>query len=178
MKVISENNVNKNDIKNFINYSHSSLKFMLILLLAAFILFLIFCVIINNTGNNFGYGLAGIIWCFVVYTYSFIINPSVAYSSFKKKYTKEAVIKFEFLKQNLSISITSPNGKWDIRKNYGDLFKAIETEDYFFFYVKRNEAYIMKKEGIKQGDPKDITDMLTGEMGNKFIRKVKSYDKV
>lgn len=173
MIVRSENNIDKQDVKSLINCSHWSLKFMLIFLILVFTSFLTFCIAVDNIGKNFSYCIVGITWCALVYAYSFIINPKLAYKSFKKKYLKDAVVKFKLTDKNFAVTIVNENGTWDKRKNYQDMFKAYETPDYFFFYTKRNESYIMKKSGIHQGEASDITEALTKEMGAKFIRKVK-----
>lgn len=173
MKIISENKVNKNDIKNLVYCSHSSLKFMLILLIITFSLFFIFCLIVNSIKHNIGYCVIGILWCAFVYLYLFFINPKVIYNSFIKKYTKNAAVKFEFNKKYFKITIKNDKGETEKRQNYIDIFKAYETNQCFFFYVKRNEAYIMKKSGITQGTAEEITEILYSEMGAKFIRKVK-----
>ena len=173
MVIKSENKVSKADVKALINCNSAKVKFMLILLTVTFVGFLIFCMIAGNTGNNFGYCLAGIIWCAVVYVYIFILNINFTYSAYKKKYSADAVVKCEFTARSMAVSIESSNGKWDKRKNYRDMFRIYETADYFFFYVKSRESYIVKKSGFKQGNPKELSEIILRENPSKFIRKVK-----
>ena len=83
--------------------------------------------------------------------------------------------------RNLKISIAgiiwcvieNSDGFFDIRKNYRDIFKFTETEKYFFIHIKRNEAYILKKNGISQGTAEDIRNIVSREMGNRFVNRVK-----
>ncbi len=172
MIVKAENTIDKQDVKAMVSCSHSSLKFMLILLASVFTLFLVFCIAISNTGKNSSYCIVGVIWCAVVYAYSFMINPVLAYRSFKKKYSADATVQFKFNANNLAISID----KSEKRKNYKDMFKVYETEDYFFIYTKRNESYIMKKSGIQQGKASDAAEIFAKELSPKFIRRMKTYD--
>ena len=39
--------------------------------------------------------------------------------------------------------------------------------------IKRNEAYILKKNGISQGTAEDIRNIVSREMGNRFVNRVK-----
>ena len=76
--------------------------------------------------------------------------------------------------RNLKISIAGIIWcVFDIRKNYRDIFKFTETEKYFFIHIKRNEAYILKKNGISQGTAEDIRNIVSREMGNRFVNRVK-----
>ncbi len=173
MNVKAKNTINKQDVKSLINCSHSSLRFMLILLTSVFALFLVFCIVVKNTEKNAGYCIVGIIWCAIVYVYSFAVNPVIAYRSFKKKYSENALIEFKLSENNIAFSISDGKNTYEKTKKYQDMFKAYETDGYFFFYIKRNKSYIMKKSGIYQGTASDITEVLTRKMGVKFIRKVK-----
>lgn len=177
MNIKAENTIDKHDVRSLINCSHSSLRFMLILLTAVFASFLIFCIAVGNTGKNTGYCIVGIIWCTVVYVYSFAINPVIAYRSFKKKYS-DMLIKFKLSEKKVTFSISDGKNTHEKTKKYVDMFKVYETDEYFFFYLKRNKSYIMKKSGIYQGTASDITETLTKEMGVKFIRKVKNNGKI
>ena len=173
MVIKSENNVKQEDIKALINCNSSKVKFMLIVLAITFTAFLIFCLIAGNTGKNFGYCLAGIIWCVIVYSYVFLLNPVLVYNSFKKRYTEKAVVKYEFTAKSIAITVDSENGSFNKRKNYRDMFRIYETPEYFFFYTKRNESYIMKKSGIKQGKASELSEMILKEAQARFIRKAK-----
>ena len=73
----------------------------------------------------------------------------------------------------MGLSIENSDGFFDIRKNYRDIFKFTETEKYFFIHIKRNEAYILKKNGISQGTAEDIRSIVSREMGNRFVNRVK-----
>lgn len=174
MKIIFENTIEKNDTKALIKYGRSSLKFMLILLLFTFAIYFIFSLINKNADNQRLSGL-GIIWCAAIYVYVFFIQPQISFRSFKRKYSSNAVIKFVFDKKNLEVTI---NGEFNKRKGYCNIFKVIETNDYFFVYFKRDEAFIAKKSGLTKGSLEDVSEILSVEMGTKYIRKGSSYGKV
>ncbi|MBE6845496.1 MAG: YcxB family protein [Ruminococcus sp.] len=173
MVIKSENNVKQEDINALISCNASKVRFMLILLTVTFTAFLLFCMIVGNTGKNLGYCIAGIIWCVVIYAYVFFINPKAVYRSFKRRYTENAIVKYEFTAKSAAIKVESENGKFDKRKNYRDMFRIYETPEYYFFYVKRNESYIMKKSGLKQGTASELSEIILKEAQNRFVRKVK-----
>ena len=153
-------------------YGRSSLRFMLLLLIITLGIFLAVS-IINNNGDNIRFNILGILWCVSVYVYCFFVEPIFYFRSFKKKYSENAVIRFVFDKKNLAVSINGENAAFDKRKGYCNIFKIIESDEYFFVYFKRDEAFIMKKSGLLKGNIKDISEILSIEMRNKFIRKVR-----
>lgn len=171
MVIKAENNVTKDDVKALINCNSAKLKFMLILLIVTFLAFLIFSLIIGN--NLEGLYILGVVWCAVVYGYVFFINPKVTYNLFKKKYTEEAVVSYQFNEKSVEVTVESQKESLKKRKNYRDMFRIYETPQYYFLYFKRNESYIMKKSGIKQGTPAELTDMILKQEPREFIRKAK-----
>ena len=86
MKIISENNIDKNDAKALSMYGRSSLRFMLLLLIITLGIFLAVS-IINNNGDNIRFNILGILWCVSVYVYCFFVEPIFYFRSFKKKYS-------------------------------------------------------------------------------------------
>ena len=178
MDVKAENTLTKQDINALIKCSAGKTGRILIILSVTFVMFLIFCMIVGSTGRNFSYCLAGLLWCALVYSYIFLVNPVIVYRSFCKKYGSDAIIVFKFKNDKMSVHIENSGGSLNCTKNLEDLFKAYETEDHFFLYTKRNETYIMRKSGITQGTPRELSEGLTRKMGNKFVRKVRSNAKI
>lgn len=172
MTIKAENTVDFEDIKQLNKSSSSSVKIMLGIFTAAMVILLVISMCTGNSGRNLKISIAGIIWCAFVYVYMFIVNPRITYKNFRKKYGN-APVKFNVNEQSMGISIENPDGSWDIRKNYRDIFKITETEKYFFIHIKRNEAYILKKCGISQGTSEDIRTIFSREMANRFVCRVK-----
>ena len=73
----------------------------------------------------------------------------------------------------MSVSADCGENSFDIRKNYSDIFKITETDNYFFINFRRNEAYILKKGGITEGSSEDIRSIISREMGMKYTCRVK-----
>ncbi|MGN1481017.1 YcxB family protein [Porcipelethomonas sp.] len=170
MVVKAENTINYEDIKKLNRCTSSGIIIMLCILIAAAVIFIAAALISGNNENKISFGFWTLVWCAVVYIYMFIINPKMTYSAFLKKYGNSPV-KYEFNEKSVRICIENQDGSWDIRKNYRDMFKIHETDDYFFIHVKRNEAYILKKSGIFQGTAEEIRNAVFSEMGNKFVLK-------
>lgn len=170
MVIKAENTVNFEDIKKLNKSTSSSVQIML----AVFTVFMLALIIISlctgNSGRNLKIGIAGFIWCVFVYVYMFMVNPRLTYKNFRKKYGN-APVKYMLNQKSMGISIENPEGSWDIRKNYRDMFRVTETADCFYIYVKRNESYILKKSGISDGTAEDVRNVMSAEMGNKYYVK-------
>ncbi|MBQ3566783.1 MAG: YcxB family protein [Oscillospiraceae bacterium] len=173
MTIKSENNISRDDIKALINCNSARLKFMLILLTVTFLAFLIFCFIMDSMEKNFSYCFLGIIWCAVVYIYAFVLKPKFMYKSFNKRYTANAVVKYEFNDTTALLIIENEKGRTEKYKKYCDMFRIYETPEYYFFYTKRNESYIMKKSGITEGSAQELSAIIEKENPRAFIRKAK-----
>lgn len=172
MTVKAENTVGYDDIKELCRTSSASVKIMLCIFSAAMLVLVIISVFTGNSGRNLHLGIAGLIWCLVVYAYIFVLNPRILYNRFRKNYGSSPV-KFTFYQQNMSVSADCGENSFDIRKNYSDIFKITETDSYFFINFRRNEAYILKKGGITEGSSEDIRSIISREMGMKYTCRVK-----
>ncbi len=173
MVIKSENRVEQKDVNALINCNSAKVKFMLILLFIIFAAFTIFGIAMGNSFKSMAVYFAGIIWCIVVYIYVFLLNPKITYKSFKKKYTKNATIKYQFTERSVGITIESENGKTEKRYNYRDMFRVYETPEYYFLYGKRSESYIMKKSGLTQGTAAELSEIISKENPKVFIRKAR-----
>ena len=174
MNIKAENNVTQADINALIKCSGSKTRTILIVLSVTFVIFLIFCMIVGSTGRNFSYCIAGLLWCGLVYSYMFLINPRLVYRSFCRRYGKEAIVKYSFRKDKMSVKVENSGGTLDRSKQIEDMFRVYETDEHYFLYIKRNESYILRKSGFTEGTPKELSEELLKKMGNKYIRKVKS----
>ena len=170
MVIKAENTVDFDDIKRLNKIDSQPVKIMLTAFAGAMLVLIGIALCTGNFERNLKLGIAGLIWCAFVYSYMFIINPRLTYKNFRKKYGN-ALVKYTLNQKSMEISIENSDGNWEIRKNYRDMFKIHETDDYFFIHVKRNEAYILKKSCIVQGSPQDISAAVAEEMGSKFIVK-------
>ena len=174
MSIKAENTVTQSDINALIKCSGSKTRTILIVLSLTFVMFLIFCMIVGSTGRNFGYCIAGLIWCGLVYSYMFLLNPRLVYRSFCRRYGREAIVNYKFKNGKLSVRIENSGGNLDKSKQIEDMFRAYETDDYYFLYIKRNETFILRKSGFTEGTPKELSEELMKKMGNRYIRKVTS----
>ncbi len=173
MVIKAENHVEQKDVQVLINCNSSKVKFMLILLIITFVAFFIFCTIVGNKSGYLSYSILGVLWCAFVYGYIFLLNPKITYKAYKKKYTENALVKYQFTAKSVNITIDSKSSPCEMRKNYRDMFRIYETAEYYFFYVKRNESYIMKKSGISDGTVTELSEMIFKENPKNFIQKVK-----
>ena len=172
MTIKAENTVGFADIKQLNKSGSASVKIMLGIFIAAMIVLMVISLCTGTSVRNLKISIAGILWCAFVYVYMFIVNPKITYKNFRKKYGNAPII-YTLNQKSMGISIENFDGFFEIRKNYRDIFKITENEKYFFIYVKRNQAYILKKSGISQGTAEDIRNILVREMGNKFVCGIK-----
>lgn len=54
---------------------------------------------------------------------------------------------------------------------YKMLYKAYESNDFFYLYVNALEAYIVSKDGFTSGTPEQFRSLMVGKMGKKFYNK-------
>lgn len=172
MTIKAENTVDFEDIKQLNKSSSASVKIMLGVFIAAMIILMVISLCTGNSVRNIKISVVGILWCIFVYVFMFIVNPRTTYKKFRKKYGNVPV-KYTLNEKSMGISIENTDGSWDIRKNYRDILKFTETDKYFFIHIKRNEAYILKKSGISQGTAEDIKNIVTREMGSRFVCRIK-----
>ena len=174
MNIKAENTVTQSDINALARCSGSKTRTILAILSVTFVMFLIYCMIVGSTGKNFGYCIAGLIWCALVYVFLFVLNPRITYRSFCRRYGSDAIVKYRFKGNKMSVHVENSGGTLDKSKQIEDMFRAYETDGYYFLYIKRNETYILRKSGITEGTARELSELLMKKMGNRYIRKVKS----
>ena len=170
--ITAQNPVEQRDIFALTKCSGAKTRTVLLILAVAFAAFMVFCMVVGSTGKNFGYCIAGLIWCALVYAFVFLLNPRLTYRSFCRRYDRNAVVSYKFKDKKVGITLENGGGNLLVNKNISDLFRCYETTDHFFIYVKRNETYILRKNAITEGSPAELSQLLEKEMGSKLVRKV------
>lgn len=56
---------------------------------------------------------------------------------------------------------------------YSELFKAVETDAYFFVFLNAAQAYCVPKKDIITGTAAELSELLKNKFGDKFKRAVK-----
>lgn len=171
MTIKAENSVTREDINAFMRCSSAKSRFIILTIGALFLLFSAFSIIVGSMGKNFSYCLMGIIWCVLVYFYIFAVSPVLSYRSFCRRYGSDALVQYEITEDKLFMTVKSGDRTWEKTAIMEEMFKAVETDDYFFIYMKRNESFIMHKKGFISGTPDDLAEMLIKKLGRKYNRR-------
>lgn len=173
MVITARNDITKDDIKALVNCNGFKLKFMLILITAVFSAFLVFALIAGNKLGDLNVYILGVVWCAVVYVYAFIFNPKLKYNSFVKKFGADAIIKYEFKEKNFCITINGKKGEFQKYKDYFEMYRIYETPEYYFFYLKSSESYILKKRELTSETAKELSEMIYKENPRIFVQRTK-----
>ncbi|MHB1484271.1 MAG: YcxB family protein [Saccharofermentanales bacterium] len=126
----------------------------------------VFCLsLINMIINSFE---AGIIVFFItlmiicIFGYLYFIYPKKVYKSAKKL----ASMKNEYLFQEDEFTMTSDNPEFSGKSTmkYTFLNMVYETEDYFYLFIDKAQAYIVRKSDITNGTSEQIRETIIYNM--------------
>lgn len=132
----------------------------------AFLFFL--CIILSfGSGNRVqGVLVTTILICFVIYRIArpkFIVNKEITSDKFEGNLTNT----FTFYEKNFEVK--NVNGKFIYK--YSNLRKIFETEDYFYLYATKENAFLLSKSAFSFGTSYNFSKFIK----NKCSLKYKSY---
>ncbi|MBE5756700.1 MAG: YcxB family protein [Clostridiales bacterium] len=76
---------------------------------------------------------------------------------------------YEFTEENFLVI----NKKGKIEVNYSEVYGVEETEKFFYIYMGKAIAYIIKKKGITEGNGEELSMLLKKAVGEKYKRRGK-----
>ncbi len=157
MKILFKN-VTRYDSKSynkFVKFHNEKYSDKYFFVTIVFCILLLYCSILNLKNKNIMLGL-----CFIAVILIFIFVrfylPIRRYKNTSKKYenNQKTLYTFSFYQYFFKID--------NQRKYYLELYKVIETNDYFYLYFNEDYAALVSKNGFKLGDSKEFS---------KFIKK-------
>lgn len=127
----------------------------------------------------FGYVLLGCglcLWLLCGLTYVFY-----ALNAKKNRNLQSGIeVSITFGSEEFYCHATVDGGKMveDLKINFDNAIKAVETETYFYIYVNATTAYIVDKKGFIQGDALDLRALLSGVVPEKKYRVTRAQKKI
>lgn len=155
-----------------LNRETSKNMFYFVIILELFIIALDVLFFINAQ-YIYGGVVAGLalLYPFFVYWLN-VVQLKKAYRMSQDMYEK-TTYNYEFKETAFLTDVKFPKGDPIVRDyEYAKLFKAVENNKYFFFYIARNQAFVVNKETLSEDDLNIIRTNITNAKCN-FIQRVK-----
>ncbi|MCM1225804.1 MAG: YcxB family protein [Clostridium sp.] len=162
------------DMKVFVRKSRNSAAVYLLVAFMAFIVLITLPGVIYSLKRGVDFYdiiyFLGIIMFIYFFISRMIFLPKNNLEKIKKVYGDNPIV-FSFGEETFNVSAEKGASSENITLEYGKLFSVREIKDYFFIYISRNTAYIIKKSAIEGGTPYELSEMLKKRLGKKY-RKV------
>ena len=121
-----------------------------------------------GTGNILqGIFVTVILICFVIYRIyrpKFIVNRELKSDKITDNNTNH------FIFYDKEIEVKNNNGSFKYR--YFKLYKVFETEDFFYLYVNRENAFLVSKKTFSLGTSEDFSRFIKNKCGIKYRLKI------
>ena len=163
MKILFKNTTkyNSKNYNQFVEFHNNKYNTYYKLYTLIYVLIFLYCFIINAKQKNVLFSLLFIliILAFLIYR---IFVPAYKYkkSSNKLKNNKQLICVFCFGEHYFTM-----NGQ---KVYYIRLHKVIETSDYFYLYVDKENAALVNKKGFSKGEPSEFSDFIKKKSLFKF----------
>lgn len=165
MKVLFKNKTQytKQTYQEYLNFHQNKYNLRYKFITIIVILFLSFCLLMNFKYKNYPTALIILICLFIFIYYQFFHPQKTIDKELKTdKFENEEFFTFKFYEK--FFTIINKNIKQKLKYRY--LTKIFETDDFFYLYVNKNHAFLLKKSGFTVGD---TTKFL------KFLKKKRWY---
>lgn len=84
-----------------------------------------------------------------------------------KRFASPVEAEYMFSEDSFSYAIGANQGSME----YKLLYKVYESNDFFYLFVNRMEAYIVGKDGFTSGSPEQFRNFMMSKMGKKFSNR-------
>lgn len=151
MKVLFKNKTQytKQTYYEYLNFHQNKYNLRHQFITIVFILFLSFCVLMNFKYKNYPTAFIILISLFIFIYYQFFRPQKTIDKELKTdKFGNEEFFTFAFYEKYFTI--TNKNIKQKLK--YQHLFKVFETDNFFYLYVNKDHAFLLKKSGFTVGD--------------------------
>lgn len=104
-----------------------------------------------------------ILVCFILYRYTFS-SSKISKELKSKKISEGRDITFNFYDHHFEVSNESNISKL----NYRHIYRIFETDKFFYIYIDKNYALILRKDGFSIGNSIEFSDFLKRKCFTKF----------
>lgn len=143
--------------QEFQSFHHNKYSFSYQFYTLFIMVLLLFCAIVNFSGNNMVLGLFFLLIfsCFIGWRFlypSFLVRKE----STSKKITTKMKNTFSFYKNYIHIR----NKEGAFRFYYYRLYRVFETKNYFYLYYNKNHSFVLSKDGFCLGTSEDFATFI------------------
>jgi hypothetical protein len=145
---------------NFMQGKRSPWQARIILVMAPFLFLVFMFMFAANPGDLISLaGMLVMLLLLLVIFWIIIIVPRRYYQSVQK--TIEVPVHYRFTDENVEASQAEP-------VRYAMISRAYETRGFFYFYISRQQIYIIGKNDFTSGSAGDLSQFLKTKMGGRF----------
>lgn len=108
-----------------------------------------------------------IMWGLLLYLY--FIVPKRQYKAAVAK-MKDLKNTYTFTDDSITVSSNGDGYSGSSEITYEKLYRAAETNEYFFLYINKRQAFVVDKTTFVGGSADELTARLTSVFGKKYIR--------
>jgi ABC-type multidrug transport system fused ATPase/permease subunit len=105
----------------------------------------------------------------VLLFFIYIIQPMLLFNRLYDRLTMAQ--QYVFRDDVFEVRSEEPISKGQSENRYEVLYKAFETDDYFFLYIGPAVAYLLRKADFAPGAPEELRAKLREKLGRKFKEK-------
>ncbi len=110
--------------------------------------------------------------------FMFLILLYVPHMQYKKMKDRLAdPIQYVFLDDHFTVHSDGPLVSGDTKATYEALFKAFETDDFFYLFIEPQRAFIVGKSDFSLGQPEELRARLRQALGKKFKERTSAKAK-
>lgn len=99
----------------------------------------------------------------------YVIQPTLLFNKLYDRLTLPQ--QYAFHDDTFEVRSEEPISKGQLENRYELLYKAYETDDYFFLYLGPAVAYLLRKVDFPAGGPEELRAKLHEKLGRKFKEK-------
>lgn len=137
------------------------------ILYAILMLLIVFCLIVFGHNSTL-YTILGLCVLMLVWLYfTYFLSPIIRYNAQEKM--KDVKNEYIFYDDIIKASTEGDEFKGETKIEYSLLVKAYETNEYFFIYITKRQAFIIDKSTVEGGSPLEIRQKLMSCLDDKYI---------
>lgn len=124
-------------------------KFIILTIVCLIIALIGLLMILFKFSNTFGFIYIGFgIFAPLFFFLMFKMSISKAVKTGERLNGKDLLVTFNFYDNYLEYSGNSDKGSFNSKMYYTDYFKCVETKEYYFLLVQKNQAHCIEKSGF------------------------------
>lgn len=167
MKVLFKNKTQytKDTYAKFLKFHDSKYGFKYMIVTILLVIMLIYCVILTLINKLWLLGITFILSTIIFIAYRFFYPVSQVKKELKgKAISKEKSFTFKFYERSFKV-VDKINYS---QLPYWKLKKVFETNDFFYLYIDKTHAFLVKKDGFTYGNVNDFSKFIKKKCWYKF----------